>query len=57
MKICKNDFDIIIYPTIKCSECVFNTRMRPCLWLRVSYKVTPDCGGVRANVLSDIFKL
>lgn len=57
MKICKNKFDIILYPVIRCSECALNTRMRPCLWLKICPKVTWDCGGVRIDVLSDIFRI
>ena len=58
MKICKNNFDIVIKTTTKCSECALRIHTRPCLWIKlVSTKVTLDCGGVRTNVLSDIFKV
>lgn len=57
MKICKNNFDIALYPVTKCSQCVLNTRTHLCLWLKVYYKASLDCGGVRVNILSDIFKL
>jgi hypothetical protein len=57
MKICKNKFDIILYPVARCSECGLDTHMRPCLWLKLYGKATLDCGGVKTNILSDIFKL
>lgn len=58
MKICKNNFDILINPTIKCSECVFKRKTRPCLWIKlISIVYTLGCGGVSATSLSDIFKL
>lgn len=58
MKICKNHFDVIISPVDKCSQCALRTRPRPCLWLRVvGTHHTLNCGGVRLNSLSDIFKL
>ena len=58
MKICKNHFAVIIFPVDKCSQCAIRTRTRPCLWLKiVGTHRTLNCGGVRLNGLSDIFKL
>ena len=58
MKICKNHFDIILYPVTQCSNCALRTRRNPCLWVRIvgTYN-TMNCGGVRLDGLSDIFKL
>lgn len=58
MKICKNHFDIIVHPVEKCSQCALRTRRSPCLWLRVvGTHCTLNCGGVRLDGLSDIFKI
>lgn len=57
MKICKNHFDIILYPVTKCSQCALRTHRSPCLWLRVVGNRTLTCGGIRQNSISDIFKL
>lgn len=57
MKFCKNEFDIILYPVTRCSECVFNAHMHSCLWLKIYPVATLDCGGVRTDILSDIFKI
>ena len=58
MKICKNHFAVIIFPVDKWSQCAIRTRTRPCLWLKiVGTHRTLNCGGVRLNGLSDIFKL
>lgn len=58
MKLCKNHFDIIINPATKCSQCALRTRKSPCLWLRVvGNHRTLNCGGIRLDGLSDIFKL
>lgn len=58
MKICKNHFDIILYPVTQCSNCALRTRRNPCLWVRiVDTHHTMNCGGVRLDGLSDIFKL
>lgn len=56
MKICKNDFDIILYPVSKCSQCVLRVYRSSCLWLKIG-KSLMNCGSIRADVLSDIFKL
>ena len=58
MKICKNDSTIILYPVIRCSDCAIRTKSSPCLWLRVvgTYR-SRSCGGIRIDVLSDIFKI
>lgn len=58
MKICKNDSDIILYPVTKCSECDIKTQTGICKWLKiVDTRNSMDCGGIRIDVLSDIFKL
>lgn len=58
MKICKNHFDVLINnPFTKCSECALKVKTRPCLWIKLGFKATLYCGGVRATSLSDIFKL
>lgn len=57
MKICKNEFDIILYPVTRCSQCALNTSKRPCLWLKICPKARVDCGGVKTDVLSDIFRV
>ena len=57
MKICKNHFDIILYPVTKCSQCALRTYRSPCLWLRVVGNSILTCGGIRQNSNSDIFKL
>lgn len=57
MKLCKNHFGVIIKPVSKCSQCVFKTSTRPCLWFKMGNLATWDCGGVRAISLSNIFKL
>ena len=59
MKICRNEFDIILYPVIKCSQCALSTRIIPsCFWLKIVGTHHPmDCGGIRTDILSDIFKL
>ena len=33
------------------------TRFRPCLWLKIINTPNLNCGGVRIDILSDIFKL
>lgn len=58
MKICKNNLDIILYPVTRCSECAIRARRSPCLWLRiVGTKRAWPCGGIKADTLSDIFKI
>lgn len=58
MKICKNNSDIILYPVTKCSSCALKTRLCPCLWLKiVGTHHSMNCGGIRIDILSDIFKL
>ena len=57
MKICKNHFDIVLYPATKCSQCAFKTHTRPCLWFEiVSTYPTLECGGIIKDTISDIFK-
>lgn len=55
MKICKNDSEIILYPVTECSKCVIKTQTG-CKWLKIIgiYNLS-DCGGIRLNILSDIF--
>ena len=58
MKICKNDSTVILYSVIKCSNCALRTKLSPCLWLRlVGTHVSMNCGGIRIDVLSDIFNI
>lgn len=58
MKICKNNSDIILHPDTKCSKCVFRRLTRPCLWVKIiGMPLSLDCGGIKADILSDIFRL
>jgi hypothetical protein len=57
MKICKNEFDIRLCPLPRCPVCAIRTKTRPCLWVVAGLPATIQCGGIRVNVLSDIFKL
>ena len=57
MKMCKNHFDVLIKRVTKCSECVLKVKARPCLWIKLGFKSTFDCGGIRTTSLSDIFYL
>ena len=57
MKICKNDSEIILYPVSKCSNCAIKTRAG-CKWFKIiGTHNSSDCGGIRVDILSDIFKL
>ena len=58
MKVCRNNFDIILYPVPKCSQCALRTHTRPCFWFKiVSTQATLECGGTIKDTISDIFKL
>lgn len=58
MKICKNQFDVIIFHVDKCYQCALRTRRSPCLWIKVvGTKLAWPCGGVIQDTISDIFKL
>jgi hypothetical protein len=58
MKICKNDSDIILYPVTKCSQCAIKTQIGLCKWFKiVGTHNSMDCGGIKTDILSDIFKL
>ena len=57
MKVCKNHFDVIIKSVSKCAQCALKVSTRPCLWFKIAHINTLDCGGIRTNSLSDIFKL
>ena len=58
MKICKNDSDIILYPVTECSKCDIKTQTGLCKWFTiVGYRNSMECGGIKINILSDIFKL
>lgn len=57
MKICKNNSDIILYPLAICHSCAFNPLTR-CLWVKaIKYMPSVGCGGIKADTLSDIFRL
>ena len=58
MKICKNDSEIILYPVTECSKCAIKTLTGHCNWFKiVGTHDSLECGGIRVNILSDIFKL
>lgn len=58
MKMCKNEFDIILYPVTQCYCCAFKRHMRPCLWFRMDgVKASLYCGGITKDTISDIFHL
>lgn len=46
MKMCKNEFDIILYPVTQCYCCAFKRHVRLCLWFRMDdVKASLYCGG------------
>lgn len=59
MKICKNEFDIILHPVVRCYQCAFKGRTGLCLQLRIfgGIKSSMFCGGITKDTISDIFKL
>lgn len=57
MKICKNNTNIILYPVTQCSNCDLRVRVSPCIWFKVVGNNSINCGGIRIDSLSDIFKL
>lgn len=59
MKICKNEFDIILHPVVRCYQCAFKGRTGQCLQLRIfgGIKSSMFCGGITKDTISDIFKL
>lgn len=58
MKICKNKFDIILHPVVRCYQCAFKGRTSQCLQLRIfGIKSSMFCGGITKDTISDIFKL
>lgn len=57
MKICKNNFNIVVYPVTACGLCAFGISTKECYWLDVFKKYSFNCGGVAVQSLSDIFKL
>lgn len=58
MKICKNNFDIILHPVVRCYQCAFQGRTGQCLQLRIfGFTSSMYCGGITKDTISDIFKL
>lgn len=57
MKICKNNFDIVVYPVSTCERCALGVIAKRCYWVDIIKNYSFDCGGVVAQSLSDIFKL
>lgn len=57
MKICKNNFDVALYPVSSCNICAFGSYTKTCHWLSVFKRASLTCGGVTTVRASDIFKL
>lgn len=57
MKICKNDFDIILQPLRSCTICGFTRKGRSCFWVTLFKEYRWTCGGMVQDTISDIFKL
>ena len=57
MKICKNNFDVALYPVSSCNVCAFGSCTKNCYWLQVCKKASLTCGGVTTLRLADIFTL
>jgi hypothetical protein len=57
MKVCKNNFDVVLYVITACYNCAFGRSTRGCRWHDIFKKYSFDCGGVITSSLSDIFKL
>lgn len=57
MKLCKNNFDIVVYPVSRCGLCAFGTNIKQCCWIDVFKKHSFNCGGAVTHLTSDIFNL
>lgn len=57
MKVCKNNFDIVICPVRSCKYCAFGISTQKCCWADIFKKYSFNCGGVVTQSTSDIFKL
>jgi hypothetical protein len=57
MKICKNNFDIVVYAVTTCDHCTFGRNSKDCCWVDIFKKYSFNCGGVVTQSTSDIFKL
>ena len=57
MKICKNNFNVIVYPVTSCNRCAFGASAKNCYWLSIFKKASLECGGTVVNSTSNIFKL
>ena len=57
MKICKNNFDIALYPVSSCNVCAFGSSTKNCYWLSLFKKASLQCGGTTVERISDIFRL
>lgn len=57
MKICKNNFDIVVYPVTTCGCCAFGMSTKTCIWISIFKKYSFNCGGVVIQSKSDIFIL
>lgn len=57
MKICKNNFDIMIYAVSSCKRCALGIGTKDCCWADIFKKYSFNCGGVVTQSTSDIFKL
>jgi hypothetical protein len=57
MKLCKNNFDIAVYPVTTCGLCAFGMSTKKCYWIDIFKKHSFNCGGAVTHLTSDIFKL
>lgn len=57
MKLCKNNFDIVVYAVTTCDHCTFGRNSKDCCWVDIFKKCSFNCGGVITQSTSDIFKL
>jgi hypothetical protein len=57
MRICKNNFDILIYAVSSCKHCALGINTKECCWIDIFKKASFNCGGVTLSSLSEIFKL
>lgn len=58
MKVCLNNFDVILKFRLTCSDCdLYINHNTHCHWRSITPKSSLTCGGVAIPSLSDIFKL
>lgn len=56
MKICKNEFDVVLHQLQHCIKCSFK-KLELCFWFQIFKNCTWRCGGLTQDTISDIFKL